>query len=341
MGYRELKTPRDGLSHQRDPVISSRALMQNATAGLRAYGVQGSLLEWQRLRGNHYVQRAISPTAIDIVAAGIPEPLENSINRRRRAGKPLNTPLRLKMESAFGADFSGVRVHTDPLSNNLNHAIGALAFTTGKDIFFRKGDYDPNSSTGRRLIAHELAHVVQSGGANSQTIQTVSNKHDAYEGEAEQAAAAVMQGKQEQVPIRTANGAGSRLFRYPAPEEGAEGIRIVRIPRETVTTRIWVGGYFMTGSDVLVAGIRERVLAWYRDLSDGLRRAIAEGQASLTLTGQGERRNGRGLIDRRMNNIVEALREAEFDIPQVRRQYQPEGNPNAIVFEVQQVTGGE
>jgi hypothetical protein len=73
------------------------------------------------------------------------------------------------MESSFGADFSGVRVHADAQSDTLNQSLNARAFTTGQDVFFRQGAYSPGSSGGRELLAHELTHVVQQNGDQVQT----------------------------------------------------------------------------------------------------------------------------------------------------------------------------
>lgn len=66
-----------------------------------------------------------------------------------------------------GTDFGGVRLHTDAAAAEAAHSVGARAFTLGHDIFFAHGEYDPLSSGGRRLLAHELAHVGQQGGASS------------------------------------------------------------------------------------------------------------------------------------------------------------------------------
>ena len=87
--------------------------------------------------------------------------LESSIQRARGGGQALDTNLQAKMEQAMGADFSSVKVHTDSQSNQLNESIQAKAFTTGQDVFFRQGEYNPNSKSGQELIAHELTHVVQ------------------------------------------------------------------------------------------------------------------------------------------------------------------------------------
>lgn len=80
-------------------------------------------------------------------------------------GRPLDTGLRAAMEGAFGTDFSGVRLHTDGQAEQLNRSMGSRAFTTGNRIFFAAGAYEPSSSTGQELLAHELTHVVQQGGA--------------------------------------------------------------------------------------------------------------------------------------------------------------------------------
>ena len=57
-----------------------------------------------------------------------------------------------------------MRVHTGPRADSLNHTLQAKAFTTGQDIFFRQGAYNPASSGGQELLAHELTHVVQQNG---------------------------------------------------------------------------------------------------------------------------------------------------------------------------------
>jgi hypothetical protein len=119
------------------------------------------------------------------------------------------------METALGADFGAVRVHTGTEAHQLNQAVSAIAFTTGPDIFFRDEAYNPSSSEGKELLAHELTHVVQQGGApgNAQRVQvqrmcpaceeekkderlqyklTVSQPDDQYEQEADQMARAVV-----------------------------------------------------------------------------------------------------------------------------------------------------
>ncbi|KAA3664425.1 MAG: DUF4157 domain-containing protein [Chloroflexi bacterium] len=90
-----------------------------------------------------------------------PADLESVINQARGNGLPLAPELQAQMGQAMGADFGGVRVHTDAQSDQLTQSIQAKAFTTGQDLFFRQGAYQPESRGGQALIAHELAHVVQ------------------------------------------------------------------------------------------------------------------------------------------------------------------------------------
>jgi len=102
--------------------------------------------------------------------------LESSIQSARGSGQSLDPSLQAKMGQAMGADFSGVKVHTDSQSDQLNKSIQAKAFTTGQDVFFREGEYNPSSRGGQELIAHELTHVVQqnNGAVNRKLKQNYS-----------------------------------------------------------------------------------------------------------------------------------------------------------------------
>jgi hypothetical protein len=80
------------------------------------------------------------------------------------AGETLARPVKTEMEDAFGADFGEVRVHRDGASHSAARREQAKAFTAGRDIFFGEGHYDPDRGDGKRLLAHELAHVLQQTG---------------------------------------------------------------------------------------------------------------------------------------------------------------------------------
>jgi hypothetical protein len=114
----------------------------------------------QKLVGNRAVQRLIAqrsgggPTELD-------EDTAASIKRERGSGQSLDSTFGAQAGEAMGQDFSGVRVHTSREADSLSQQLGAKAFTTGQDMFFKQGAYDPHSSGGQELIAHELTHVVQ------------------------------------------------------------------------------------------------------------------------------------------------------------------------------------
>ena len=110
------------------------------------------------------------------------------INSARGRGAPLEPAVREQMSSALGDSFADVRVHHDTLAATLAQSVQARAFTTGADIFFASGEYRPGGASGRELIAHELAHVVQQRGAPITGEMRVSNPGDALEREAERAA---------------------------------------------------------------------------------------------------------------------------------------------------------
>ena len=78
-------------------------------------------------------------------------------------GRPLEPGTRATMERSFGHDFGSVRVHTDARAAESARAVHARAYTVGSDVVFADGRYAPGTEDGRRLLAHELAHVVQQG----------------------------------------------------------------------------------------------------------------------------------------------------------------------------------
>ncbi|WP_367187820.1 eCIS core domain-containing protein [Planktothrix agardhii] len=92
--------------------------------------------------------------------------IETTIQSAKSGGSPLDAGLQRKMGKAMGADFSGVKVHTDSQSDKLNRSLSSRAFATGPNLFFKQGEYNPGSKTGQELIAHELTHVVQQNGGS-------------------------------------------------------------------------------------------------------------------------------------------------------------------------------
>ena len=127
----------------------------------------------------HHMKRA-GTEAEPAVKAGI--------QQARGSGQPLDDSLQDRMSAEFGYNFDGVRVHTGAQADGLNRQLGARAFTTGSDIFFKQGQYEPASTSGQKLIAHELGHVVQQGTGrvrDSGDGLTVRPSGDAFEQEAD------------------------------------------------------------------------------------------------------------------------------------------------------------
>jgi len=92
--------------------------------------------------------------------------VESSINSLKGGGQPLSKSVRNYFEPKFGYDFSGVRVHADSKASKTAEAINAKAFTSEKNVVFGSGEYSPETSSGKRLLAHELTHVVQQASGN-------------------------------------------------------------------------------------------------------------------------------------------------------------------------------
>lgn len=146
---------------------------QSETLDRQAIGREHSVLQLQRALGNRatrHVLRAAQQEEASTPAASV----EQEIQGARGGGQGLDGGVKRQMESAFGTNFGGVRVHTDARADSLNRSLNARAFTTGQDVFFRAGAYNPGSSNGRELIAHELTHVVQQGGADVRTSPILS-----------------------------------------------------------------------------------------------------------------------------------------------------------------------
>ena len=156
------------------------------------------------VQGKHdaSLQREAEPT-IGLEGGPVGAGMSSAIDSARGGGTALADGVRTAAESTMGADFSGVRVHHDAQSDQLNRSMTAKAFTTGSDIFLR-GDQNSSDTS---LMAHELTHVVQqSSGAmgGSGGGMTVGAADDSHEHEADAVAQQVVSGgaqrKQEESP---------------------------------------------------------------------------------------------------------------------------------------------
>jgi Domain of unknown function (DUF4157) len=159
----EVNTPGDAYEQEADSVAEqvTRApeprLQRACACGGRCAGACGAeeqgrkhgLLQTKALRAGGGVETAAPPVVHEVL---------------RSPGRPLDSSMRAFMESRFGQDFGRVRVHTDARAAESARALNALAYASGTHVVFGAGRYAPGAGEGRRLIAHELAHVVQQTG---------------------------------------------------------------------------------------------------------------------------------------------------------------------------------
>jgi hypothetical protein len=221
-----------------------------------------SFLQLQRIHGNQYINRMLQAAERKDNDSGVTPDVEQTIERSRGGGQALDTGVSQSIGTALNADFGAVRVHTDSQADSLNRSLQARAFTTGKDVYFRQGEYNPGSSSGRELLAHELTHVVQQGGSAVQskneedntgstcsgcvarsTVGTLQTKltlgapNDVYEQEADSVARAYINSEHQPAAKDTT---ASQVRRQESEEEKEEpalqtkpdGSRLLRQPEE-------------------------------------------------------------------------------------------------------------
>ena len=148
-----------------------------------------AVMHLQKTAGNASVTAALEEQE--------PSPVKDVV--KSDAGAPLGGETRDFMESRLGADFGDVRVHTDSKASESARSVQAHAYTVGNDVVFQSGKYEPESDSGKRMLAHELTHVVQqrsgpvAGTAAPGGIK-VSHPSDAFEQAAESSADRAMAG---------------------------------------------------------------------------------------------------------------------------------------------------
>jgi hypothetical protein len=152
-------------------------------------------------------------------------------------GRPLDQGIRTLMESKFGHDFSRVRVHVDGSAAQSALMLGAQAYTVGQTIVFGDGQYAPNTTNGRRLLAHELTHTIQQRGSlqNSSSELSMTEPNDSSETEAQIAEDAVMRGQS----FDSISPTGAQLARQSmdAGRGAAVGASATPVPSSTPATR--------------------------------------------------------------------------------------------------------
>ena len=107
------------------------------------------------------------------------EKLQAGLEDSRNSGQSLDNNTRAEMEGKMGADLGDVKIHTDANAHQMSEGINAKAFTHGHDIYFKSGNYNPTSTEGKSLLAHELTHTLQQRGSAGRRVQRFESR--AYE----------------------------------------------------------------------------------------------------------------------------------------------------------------
>jgi hypothetical protein len=150
----------------------------------------GSHFAGLSLAGNAAVRRAVGQPGLGGGAA--PSGFTDRLGKAE-AGQPIPDEPRQSLETSFGTSLADVRLHVGSQSGELAAEVSANAFTVNKDIYFGDGQFAPGSQQGYHLLAHEVTHTLQQGGAVSASSTTVSDPADASEREAEDVATRVTQ----------------------------------------------------------------------------------------------------------------------------------------------------
>jgi uncharacterized protein DUF4157 len=213
-------------------------------------------------------------------------------------GEPLDAALRREAERRHGIDFGPVRIHRGAEAADAASRVDARAFTVGHDIVFARDAYTPQSDEGRRLVAHELAHVVQQEGMAAAIPTRLSESNDA----AERAADAVAAG----APATLHRGAASAdvLHRTPArqvscapgPLTLGDGSQVADPVAEITAAENLANEWLdnvIAELDATITAIRGGAVIGFPTISDGLAGAMRlvglDPDARATWTGSGER----------------------------------------------------
>jgi hypothetical protein len=170
----------NGVAPARTAYAAARTPARALDGGSSFAAPVGALQRWAGNRAVTALLRAPSSDASDVSPLPATPQGQAAADATRSPGEPLDPDTRTRMERELGQELRSVRIHRDAESARAAEALDALAFTTGSRIMFGAGRYAPSTPEGHRLLAHELAHVIQQRDA-SRVVAGVSPAHDALE----------------------------------------------------------------------------------------------------------------------------------------------------------------
>ncbi|EOR94493.1 hypothetical protein ADIARSV_2339 [Arcticibacter svalbardensis MN12-7] len=148
-------SPNDPLEHEAD-AVTDQVMRMSESSFIQRKCAHCQEEELQRKPKVTFIQKKN-----DLGGTAISGDTGKQIESTRGSGNKMDSGTQDFMESRFGSTFSDIKIHTDPVSNQLSKSLNAQAFTIGKDIYFNEGKYNPASADGKRLLSHELTHTIQ------------------------------------------------------------------------------------------------------------------------------------------------------------------------------------
>lgn len=179
------------------------ALPSTHRRDFKPFGRNAKVLAMQRTVGNRVTGQLLQPDTANTSPDRGKTPAIVQEALRGSRGQPLDHATRAFMEDRFGVDFSYVRVHTDKQAKDSARALNASAYAVGQDVAFASGQYAPETARGKRLLAHELAHILQQRRSRT-TLPCINATGDVFERHAHALSSAIVDGT-------SLNGAGSEF----------------------------------------------------------------------------------------------------------------------------------
>jgi hypothetical protein len=210
-----------------------------------------AILGLQKTRGNTFIQRMVGEGA----SAVLDDDVLQKIQAEKGSGEAISPEIRHEMESSFKRELGDVRLHTSSEADLLAKQLGAKAFTTGNDIFFRNGTYQPSTLSGKKLIKHELTHTIQQSDIISNQPTRISQPEEQSELEAEKAS-------ESNMPVLSASGSAPVIARVP---DDADSILLnMGVSFEQFEKYLRNGGYYE--EDPEIEYWMEDQKNWFRQL---------------------------------------------------------------------------
>jgi len=178
----KIGSPNDKYEREADVMADRIMRMPMNSAISKPFSSTGPAIQAKCAACNHEEEKIQCKPLMMKSEGGTPiatQALGSQLTSTSGSGSPLPPATKSFMTNAFGTDFSNVRVHTDSKAQLMNKGLNARAFTHGSDVYFNKGQYSPGSSEGKRLLGHELTHVVQQAKAISKIQRWAISGDDA------------------------------------------------------------------------------------------------------------------------------------------------------------------